>query len=235
MSLPARVHNEILIDHPITPSPDHRIVIYLHGFASTSASGKATYLGQRLRDRGIAFDAPDLNLPDFSTLTVTRMLEQTHALLEKAGRPVTVIGSSLGGFVAVNAAAKWPALVERVVLMAPALDFSHTGLSGPGGVSIEQWRRAGQLNIFHFGYGRMVPIHYELYADARRYNAMDAVLEMPVLVFQGKHDTAVSPATVEAWSRRRPNVELHMLDDDHQLTSSLSYIWEKTETFLSIG
>jgi len=27
-------------------------------------------------------------------------------------------------------------------------------------------------------------------------------------------------------------VELHLLDDDHQLISSLSYIWEKTEAFL---
>ena len=211
------------------------MVIYLHGFASGSASGKATYIGQRLRERGIEFQAPDLNLPDFTTLTVTRMLEQTHAMLEKAGRPVTLIGSSLGGFVAVNAAQKWPELVDRVVLMAPALDFSDTGLSGPGGVSIEEWKQAGQLNIFHFGYGRMIPIHYDLYADARRYNAMDADLKMPVLVFQGLKDTAVSPATVEAWSRRRPNVELHMLDDDHQLTASLSYIWQKLETFLPIG
>ena len=46
---------------------------------------------------------------------------------------------------------------------------------------------------------------------------MDADLKMPILVFQGRRDTAVDPATVEAWSRRRPNVELHMLDDDHQL------------------
>jgi uncharacterized protein len=211
------------------------VVIYLHGFASGSQSGKAAYIGQRLRDRGIEFEAPDLNLPDFSTLTVTRMLEQTHAMLGKAAAPVTLIGSSLGGFVAVNAAAKWPELVERVVLMAPALDFSATGLTGPGGVSLDEWQRAGQLNIFHFGYGRMIPIHYELYPDARRYNAMDADLPMPVLVFQGRRDTAVDPHTVEAWSRRRPNVELHMLDDDHQLTNSLSYIWEKLEAFLSIG
>jgi uncharacterized protein len=209
------------------------VVIYLHGFASGSQSGKAIYIGQRLRDRGIEFEAPDLNLPDFSTLTVTRMLEQTHARLAKATTPVTLIGSSLGGFVAVNAAAKWPHLVERVVLMAPALDFSDTGLSGPGGVSIEEWKQAGQLNIFHFGYGRLIPIHYELYADARRYDAMNAELPMPVLVFQGRGDTAVDPNTVEAWSRRRPNVELHMLDDDHQLTASLPYIWENLEAFTS--
>jgi len=207
-------------------------VIYLHGFASSARSGKATFFAQRCREAGIPFEAPDLNLPDFSTLTVTRMLDQTRALLERAPGPATLIGSSLGGYVAVLAAARWPERVKNVVLMAPALDFSDTGLSGPGGADIGDWKRAGQLNIFHFGYGRMMPIHYELYEDARRYDAMKAALTMPVLVFQGRRDTAVDPATVKAWSDARPNVELHLLDDDHQLGNSLNYMWEKTERVL---
>jgi uncharacterized protein len=210
------------------------MVVYLHGFASSGHSGKAAYLGQRLRAKGIAFEAPDLNLPDFSTLTVTRMLEQTRALIDRAAGPVTLIGSSLGAFVAVNAAALWPDKVEKLVLMAPALDFGDEGLKGPGGANLANWKAAGHLNIFHFAYGRMMPVHYELYADARRYDAMAAVVPMPILVFQGRRDTAVDPATVEAWSNRRPNVALHMLDDDHQLASSLSYIWAKLEAFLDL-
>src|SRR6476646_1428868 len=108
------------------------MVIFLHGFASSSLSNKATYLGQRLRAKGIEFHAPDLNLPDFTTLTVTRMLEQTQALIASSKTPVTLIGSSLGGFVAVNAAVKWPDRVEKLVLLAPALDFGDDGLKGPG-------------------------------------------------------------------------------------------------------
>ena len=208
------------------------MVVYLHGFASSAHSGKATYLAQRLQERGVRFLAPDLNVPDFSTLTVTRMLEQTRALLDQEKEPVTLIGSSLGAFVAVNAAAQWPDLVGKLILMAPALDFGDEGLTGPGGADIAAWKAAGQLNVFHFAYGRMMSVHYELYADARRYDGMGADLKMPVLVFQGRRDTAVDPATVEAWSRRRPNVELHLLDDDHQLTASLSYIWDATSRFL---
>lgn len=210
------------------------MVIFLHGFASSSLSNKATYLGERLRARGIEFHAPDLNLPDFSTLTVTRMLEQTYALIEASTTPVTLIGSSLGGLVAVNAAVTWPDRVGKLVLLAPALDFGDTGLKGPGGADIAAWKAAGHLNVFHFAYGRMMPVHYELYEDARRYNAMDADVTMPILVFQGRRDTAVDPVTVETWSRRRPNVELHMLDDDHQLASSLNYIWLKLAAFLNL-
>ncbi len=210
------------------------MVIYLHGFASSIHSGKATYLGQRLRAQGVDVEIPDLNLPDFSTLTVTRMLEQTRALMEPASGPVTLIGSSLGGFVAVNAASTWPERVANLVLMAPALDFGGNRMRDLGGVGLAQWKQSGHLDVFHFGYGRMMPVHYDLYEDAHRYNAMDAELKMPTLVFQGKRDTAVDPATVDAWSRRRPNVELHMLDDDHQLTASLSYIWLKLAAFLNL-
>jgi pimeloyl-ACP methyl ester carboxylesterase len=177
-------------------------------------------------------EIPDLNLPDFSTLTVTRMLDQTRALMEQSAAPVTLFGSSLGGYVAVNLAALWPDRIDKLVLLAPALDFSDQGLSAPGGASLDDWRRDGQLTVFHFGYGRRMPIHYTLYEDARRYNAMDARVDMPILIFQGRRDTAVSPATVERWASRRPNVELHMLDDDHQLSNSLNYIWANVERFL---
>jgi pimeloyl-ACP methyl ester carboxylesterase len=210
-------------------------VIYLHGFASCAQSSKATYLGERLRARGVEFEAPDLNLPDFTTLTVTRMLEQTRALIDSAAAPVTLMGSSLGGFVAVNAAAAWPDRVARLVLMAPALDFSREGLRGPGGADVDDWQRDGSLSVFHYGYGRMMPIHYELYADARRYDAMRARIDMPTLVFQGRRDTAVDPTTVERWSASRPNVELHLRDDDHQLALSLPAIWTATARFLGLA
>jgi pimeloyl-ACP methyl ester carboxylesterase len=208
------------------------LIIYLHGFASSTHSGKATYLGERLRARGHEVVVPDLNLPDFSTLTITRMLGQIEPLIEQSPAPVTLFGSSLGGYVAVNAAAKWPHRIGQLVLLAPALDFSDEGLGAPGGASLADWRRDGRVQVFHFGYGRMMPIHYGLYEDARRYDAMRADVRMPILIFQGTHDTAVNPDTVRRWAASRPNVTLHLLDDDHQLSASMNVIWEQTDRFL---
>jgi pimeloyl-ACP methyl ester carboxylesterase len=203
------------------------VVIYLHGFASSTHSGKATYFARKFRERGVAFEAPDLNLPDFSTLTITRMLEQTRALIDRSGEPATLVGSSLGAFVAVNAAALWPDRVARLVLMAPALDLRDLG-----GPQLEAWKRTGQLTVFHFAYGRFSTVHYALYEDAKRYDAFEADVRIPVLIFQGRRDTAVKPSTVQAWAARRPNVELHLLDDDHQLGASLEYMWDVTSRFL---
>ena len=202
------------------------MVIYLHGFASSSQSGKATFLGKRFREKGERFLAPDLNQPDFSTLTITRMLEQTRALIDAEPEPVALIGSSLGAFVSVSAAAMWPERIKSLVLMAPALDLRDLG-----GEQLAAWKESGQMTVFHFAYGRVMQVGYALYEDAQRYDTFNAQVPMPVLIFQGRRDTVVSPATVEAWSRARPNVRLRMLDDDHQLAGSLDEIWEEMSRF----
>jgi pimeloyl-ACP methyl ester carboxylesterase len=202
--------------------------IYLHGFASSPASSKAAFLARRFAEAGVTLHTPDLNLPDFSTLTVSRMLEQTDALLAKLDGPVLLIGSSLGAFVAIQAALRHPDRVAHLILLAPALEFG----AAPGPGTLEDWRTSGRLNVFHYAYGRMMPVHYELYADARRYDASRAELPMPILVFQGLRDDVVDAAAVQAWARTRPNVTLHLLDDGHQLAASLERIWDTARDWM---
>jgi pimeloyl-ACP methyl ester carboxylesterase len=211
------------------------LVLYLHGFASSARSSKATFFGTKLREAGINLQTPDFNDPDFSTLTITRMVDQVLGILDAhPDDGAVLIGSSLGGFVAVQVAQARPDRVRSLILLAPALDFGGNRMKSLGDVGIEEWKRNNRLDIFHYGYGRMMPIHYELYADARRYDCIHAALNMPIQVFQGRRDDAVDPVTVEEWSRARPNVELHMLDDDHQLTASVEYIWGELRRFLGL-
>ena len=210
-------------------------VLYLHGFASSAQSSKAKFFRDRLGALGIEVVTPDFNEPDFSTLTITRMLAQVGAELDKSPEPVDLIGSSLGAFVAVNAAAQERARVDRMILLAPALDFGGNRMRDLGDRGLEEWQRTDMLQVFHYGYGRLVPVHYELYSDATKYDAFNATVEQPVLIFQGARDAAVDPATVERWASARSNVELHLLDDDHQLLSSLEVIWAGSARFLGVG
>ena len=71
-------------------------IFYLHGFASSARSSKATYFAGKLRELGIELHTPDLNEPDFSTLTISRMVEQVGKAIEALPGPIVLIGSSLG-------------------------------------------------------------------------------------------------------------------------------------------
>lgn len=210
-------------------------VLYLHGFASSAQSSKAAFFRERFAARGITLEVPDFNEPDFSSLTISRMLERVRRDIEAGpDRPAVLIGSSLGGFVAVQSAVESAGRVDRLVLLAPALDFSGTRVRDLGDRGLEEWRATGTLNVYHYGYGRLLPVHYELFTDAQRYQPLAARVGQPVLAFQGRMDASVDPGMVERWAASRPNVALHMLDDDHQLHASLPYIWTETARFLGL-
>ncbi len=210
-------------------------VLYLHGFASSAQSSKAAFFASKLREHGIELHTPDFNEPDFSTLTITRMIDQVRAIVDAlpAGR-VALMGSSLGAFVAVQSALKQPDRIDRLVLLAPALDFGGNRIRDLGDRGLEEWKQINALNVFHYAYGRVMPVHYGLYTDACGYDCLSANLRLPIQVFQGRRDTAVNPEMVEQWAGTRPNVELHMLDDDHQLLASLDYIWREASRFLGL-
>jgi uncharacterized protein len=210
-------------------------VFYLHGFASSTRSSKAAFFSSKFAASGVTLETPDLNEPDFSTLTISRMVAQVERAIDRReSDPVVLIGSSLGAFVAVHVAVQRPSAIDRLVLLAPALDFGGNRMRTLGDRGLEEWKKTDRLDVFHYGFGRVMPVHYELYSDARRYDAMNARVDVPVQVFQGTRDTAVDPATVEQWSSARANVELHLLDDDHQLLTSLEYIWREMARFLAL-
>jgi len=214
-------------------------VFYLHGFASSPESGKAAFLRERLARHGLALHAPDFNQPDFTSLTATRMLAQLDDAIEAlpAG-PVAIFGSSLGGFVAIHAAARRRAgtshPIARLVLLAPAVDFASGRDGWLSDAELEEWRRTDRRDVFHYACGRTLPLGWALYEDSHAYDAFAARFDIPAIVFQGSRDEVVDPGRVRAWAAPRPNVTLRMVDDTHQLQNSLPAIWRESAPFLGL-
>ena len=210
------------------------MIFYLHGFASSAQSTKARFFGDRLAERGRVFVCPDFNAPDFRTMTMTRMLSQLNMQVGRADGPVALIGSSLGGTLAILAAEHLAARVDRLVLMAPAVMFAKPGHHLLPPERIDEWRRKGSLPFVHYGAGEERPLDFSFYEDSLRYDAFGARFNQPALVFQGLSDKSVDPRTVEEFARTRPNVTLSLLEDDHQLIASLPVMWDSMRDFLSL-
>src|SRR5438445_1930099 len=215
--------------------PPLMTVYYLHGFASGAKSTKGGYFGDRLLERGIALRCPDFNEPDFATLTLTRMLDRLESELSRSTREGAVlIGSSLGGTLAVLAATKFPRQVKKLVLLAPAVMFAKPGHHLLPPERVDEWRRRGALLFFHHADNMERDLNFAFFEDSLRYDAFTTVFQQPALIFQGLRDESVDHRTVEAFARTRSNVTLSLLDDDHQLIASLPRMWTDMRAFLGL-
>jgi uncharacterized protein len=213
--------------------PAAAVIFYLHGFASSAQSTKARYFQERLSERGRTLECPDFNGPDFRAMTMTRMLDQLEqAIGQSPDCPVALIGSSLGGTLAILAAERFGPRVDRVVLMAPAVMFAKPGHHLLPPERIDEWRRKGSLPFFHYAFGEERELDFGFYEDSLRYDAFGAKFRQPTLVFQGVSDQSVDHRTVEEFARSRPNVTLSLLEDDHQLIASLPKMWDSIAPFL---
>jgi pimeloyl-ACP methyl ester carboxylesterase len=210
-------------------------VLYLHGFASSPQSTKATYLAERCQRHGLTLRAPDFNQPDFSTMTLTRMLDQLDGELPPVGgTSVTLVGSSLGGALAVLAAQRFGARVGHLVLLAPAVMFAKPGHHLLPPERLDEWRRLGAIPFFHYADRVERPLNYRFYEDSARYDPFTTVFTQPAIVFQGVRDRAVDPEIVKEFAAARRNVSLTLVEDDHSLVVSLPRIWDGMSRFLGL-
>jgi len=194
-------------------------LVYLHGFSSSPGGNKGTYTRRWAEAHGIAFHAPDLNLPTFETLTLSAQVAAVEALLRALPEPPVLIGSSLGGFIA-TAVAHRGASIRSMILLAPAIHFARRRMISPAWAA---YRERGELDVFHHGAGRPLRLGAELQQDLLHWLDDDTWrIPLPTVILHGRCDEAVPLAESEAYRDRNPEAVLHVLDDDHGLLASAS-------------
>jgi pimeloyl-ACP methyl ester carboxylesterase len=200
-------------------------VVYLHGFASSPVSTKARFFAGRFAELEVPFDVPDLAAGDFEHLTISSQLR----VVENAcrGEAVTLMGSSMGGYLAALYAARH-AEVSRVVLMAPAFCFARRWAEVFGN------QKDGYLTLFHYGEGRECRLDLGIIKDAAQYEDYSD-FRQPTLIFHGTEDEVVPMQLSETFAATHSNAKLMLLASGHELTDQLDAMWSAILEFLTIS
>ena len=199
-------------------------LVYLHGFASAPTSRKARFFSERFSAQGYTLETPDLTAGDFEHLTIGGQLAVIEQLLQ--GHPATLIGSSMGGYLAALYASRHPE-VERLLLLAPAFGFAQHWEETFGHAALKLWRESGVLPVYHYGDQRLRHLNYKIVEESRQWVPAPAFAQ-PAQIFHGTQDSVVPISISEAYVKRHPHVALTPVDSDHELGSALTEIWDKS-------
>ncbi len=202
-------------------------LIYLHGFASGPGSKKAQYFRAKFAGSGVNLEIPDLAEAGFENLTITGQLAVIERLA--SGDPVSLMGSSLGGYLAALYAMRHPE-TQKLFLMAPAFGFPNRWRQNLGDDRFDEWERTGFLPVYHYGQNAESRIGFELIRDGRAYPDYPHVTQ-PCVIYHGTRDDTVPVAYSQAFAGGHPHVELHAVDSDHELIGVLDPMWRRARDF----
>jgi pimeloyl-ACP methyl ester carboxylesterase len=174
-------------------------VVWLGGFHSDMAGTKAEALDGWAAEKGRAFLRFDYfghgqSSGAFRDGTITRWRDDALAVIDTlCGGPQILVGSSMGGWIALLAALARPEKVKGLLLLAPAPDFTETLMWDIMPVDIRneilhrgEWMRPSE-------YEAPYPITRALIEDGRKHLLLGGAIPVtcPVRILQGMKDPDV--------------------------------------------
>ena len=187
--------------------------VYLHGFASSPRSKKALSFAPAVEAEGHRIHVPDQNEGDFRALTLTRAIACAKRFIFDE---TVLIGSSMGAQVALRVAEK-DDRIKALVLMAPAFDLAASMDRRYPPEKIALWKAQGMAPVPHYGTGRVEPLAYSFYEDAKSYQTPPKI-RVPAFILHGRHDDTIPIEEVRAHTTALDTpLDFHEVDDDHSL------------------
>ena len=225
---------------------DGPTVVFLGGFRSDMEGSKALSLRDRCGERGRAFLRLDYSGHGssgglFEEGTIGHWLEDAAAVIgHVAPGPVVLVGSSMGGWIALLLARRWGAeRVQAVLGIAAAPDFTEALI--PAELTAEEKATLARDGILRrpSAYGEPLPITARLLEEGRNHLILGGPLayDGPVRLLQGMRDAEVpwrhALRIAEALSGDDVAVTL-VKDGDHRLSrdSDLGQIWRTLDSLL---
>lgn len=204
--------------------------LYLHGFASSPQSKKAQYFLSRFSAAGASLEIPNLVTEGFFRLTVTAQLRAIETAAR--GRRVSLIGSSLGGYLAALYASRHPEQVARLVLLAPAFGFARRWKDSLSPEALAAWQSSGALSVMNYAENRMADLGWGFLEDSLAYEDEPAVTQ-PCLIVHGTRDDVVPVEASRSFARNTLTAMLLELNDTHELCADLPALCQTAYDFLA--
>ena len=211
------------------PTPGKPTFVWLSGFKSDMSGGKAMAVEAWAKAQGcgaLLFDYSGHGQSGgrFEDGTIGAWREDALAAIDaQTAGPLVLVGSSMGGWMALLAALARSERVRGLVLIAPAPDFTET-LMWPEFTPEQQAEIMDEgFTLRPSDYGAPYPITRALIEDGKRWSILDGevTFEGPVRILQGMQDADVpwGHALTLASAMASPNLVLTLIKDgDHRLS-----------------
>lgn len=204
-------------------------LIWLSGFMSDMQGSKVLALeawaAQQSRDF-LAFDYSGHGQSEgvFSECTVSDWREDTLAAIDAlSDGPQVIVGSSMGGWMALLAALARPDRIKGLVLIAPAPDFTEKLMWPDFTPAIQKQIMEEGLYMQPSEYDAPYPITRALIEDGRQWQILDAPITFdgPVRILQGMLDEPVPWQHAQRLVETMTSTDLTFTlikDGDHRLS-----------------
>lgn len=204
-------------------------VMFMGGFRSDMTGTKAQFLETQCKRRHQTFLRFDYSghgasSGQFVSCTLTTWLRDAEAMFDQLTKgPQIIVGSSMGGWLAMLLAQSRVPRVKGLILLAPAPDFSEDIYNKEFGE--EERRHLAKKGVIYrpSNYGDPYPLTLGLFNDARRHLLLErrSVYQCPVRIIHGKKDPDVPWRKSERILEQSscPDAKIIWVEDgDHRLS-----------------
>ncbi|MHA2288836.1 MAG: YqiA/YcfP family alpha/beta fold hydrolase [Promethearchaeota archaeon] len=215
-------------------------IIYLYGFASGPFSEKAQFFEHKFDLLGIPFQIFD-SIPtaqDFYRMRPSQLVRNLDNFIEEkfSDRRIVLFGSSYGGLLAAWYASIHPKKVAKLILIAPALQFTAEFIAETLETTLSKWKENGEVLVDHYRFDGKIPLNFSFIEDLSNNPPPKFDLKKfptSTLIFHGKNDEVVPAQWSLDFALDNRFVSLNILIGDHQLLAQKQTMWNSIQSFLA--
>ena len=210
-----------------------RQILFITGFLSKRWGNKSKALSQWCEENGWGFSCYDVrgfgdSEGRFIDYTLSDWIADARLVLDliKSGAPITIVGNSLGGWIAWLLAQEYQE-VERLVLIAPAFNMMGLRARSIDPERCHDWHSAGWMPWDDDPLHKECPLSWKWVEESEAYwkTNFDRLRPVSTVILHGEQDAVILPQGssrfVELLQSMAPTfpIELHLVPGDHRLSS----------------